>query len=70
MPGNSNSHLEPVTARGDNSLLLHVCCGPCAIMPITRLQDEGYVVTAWFMNPNVQPLAEYLRRREAFSDPR
>ena len=65
MPGNSNSHLEPVTARGDNSLLLHVCCGPCAIMPITRLQDEGYVVTAWFMNPNVQPLAEYLRRREA-----
>ena len=34
-------------------------------MPITRLLDEGYTVTAWFMNPNVQPLAEYLRRREA-----
>ena len=34
-------------------------------MPITRLLDEGSAVTAWFMNPNVQPLAEYLRRREA-----
>ena len=49
----------------DNSLLLHVCCGPCAVMPITRLLDEGFAVTAWFMNPNIQPLAEYLRRREA-----
>lgn len=34
-------------------------------MPITRLLDEGFAVTAWFMNPNIQPLAEYLRRREA-----
>ncbi|QCC84736.1 epoxyqueuosine reductase QueH [Desulfovibrio desulfuricans] len=53
------------TATADNSLLLHVCCGPCAVMPITRLLDEGFSVTAWFMNPNIQPLAEYLRRREA-----
>ena len=34
-------------------------------MPITRLLDEGFAVTAWFMNPNIQPLAEYLRRRES-----
>ncbi|WP_304679865.1 epoxyqueuosine reductase QueH [uncultured Desulfovibrio sp.] len=65
MPGNSHSRLESTAKRGGNSLLLHVCCGPCAIMPITRLLDEGYALTAWFMNPNVQPLAEYLRRREA-----
>ena len=51
--------------KSSNSLLLHVCCGPCAIMPITRLLDEGFAVTAWFMNPNIHPLAEYLRRREA-----
>ena len=65
MPGNSHSRLESTAKRGGNSLLLHVCCGPCAIMPITRLLDEGYALTAWFMNPNVQPLAEYLRRRDA-----
>ena len=53
------------SALPGNSLLLHVCCGPCAVMPITRLLDKGFAVTAWFMNPNIQPLAEYLRRREA-----
>ena len=56
---------SPCASLAGNSLLLHVCCGPCAVMPITRLQDEGFAVTAWFMNPNIQPLAEYLRRREA-----
>ena len=55
----------PTNPLPANSLLLHVCCGPCAVMPITRLLDEGFAVTAWFMNPNIQPLAEYLRRREA-----
>ncbi|MCR4666545.1 MAG: epoxyqueuosine reductase QueH [Desulfovibrio sp.] len=47
------------------TLLLHVCCGPCAVMPVTRFLNDGYAVTAWFMNPNIQPLSEYLRRREA-----
>ncbi|MDL2285359.1 epoxyqueuosine reductase QueH [Desulfovibrio sp. OttesenSCG-928-F07] len=45
-------------------ILLHICCGPCAIMPIKRLQDEGHEVTGLFYNPNIHPLAEYLRRRE------
>lgn len=52
-------------SRPRNSLLLHVCCGPCSIMPVRRLLDEGFAVTAWFMNPNIQPLSEYFRRREA-----
>lgn len=56
---------SPAVSPAGNSLLLHVCCGPCAVMPITRLLDEGFALTAWFMNPNIQPLAEYLRRREA-----
>lgn len=58
-------HGFPPARRGPKSLLLHVCCGPCAIMPVSRLLDQGFAVTAWFMNPNIQPLAEYLRRREA-----
>lgn len=45
-------------------LLLHVCCGPCAILPAESLAAEGFEVVLWFMNPNIQPLAEYLRRRE------
>ncbi len=45
-------------------LLLHICCGPCAIHPVQRLQDQGFEVTGLFTNPNIHPLQEYLRRRE------
>lgn len=45
-------------------VLLHICCGPCTIMPVQRLLDEGHEVTGYFYNPNIHPLAEYMRRRE------
>ena len=45
-------------------ILLHVCCGPCAIMPIHLLQQAGHDLAGWFYNPNIHPLAEYLRRRQ------
>ncbi len=44
-------------------VLLHVCCGPCSIMPVRELLRAGHDVVCWFYNPNIQPLAEYLRRR-------
>lgn len=46
-------------------LLLHICCGPCMIMPAMLFAEEGYKLTGFFHNPNIQPLAEYLRRRES-----
>lgn len=46
-------------------LLLHICCGPCAIMAAKILNADGFEISGWFMNPNIQPLAEYIRRREA-----
>jgi hypothetical protein len=46
-------------------LLLHMCCGPCAIFPVGQLQQQGYEVVGLFYNPNVHPLTEYLRRRDA-----
>ncbi len=45
-------------------ILLHVCCGPCAIAPVLSLRDQGHKVTGFFANPNIHPLNEYLRRRE------
>ncbi len=47
------------------NILLHVCCGPCAIAPVEALLDLGHAVTGFFFNPNIHPLSEYLRRREA-----
>ncbi len=46
-------------------LLLHVCCGPCSLMPILRLREEGWEITAFFYNPNIHPREEWERRREA-----
>jgi len=47
------------------SVLLHVCCGPCALMPARMLRAEGFAVTGVFYNPNIHPLKEYLLRRAA-----
>lgn len=45
-------------------ILVHICCGPCAITVLERLLDQGHELTGLFFNPNIQPLAEYMRRRE------
>ena len=46
------------------SLLVHICCGPCSGAVLERLLEEGRAPVGFFYNPNIQPLAEYLRRRE------
>lgn len=48
-------------------VLLHACCGPCALMPIQVLRAQGHEVTVCFANPNIHPLSEYFRRREAMA---
>ena len=45
-------------------ILVHICCGPCAITVLQLLRDQGHELTGLFFNPNIQPLAEYMRRRE------
>lgn len=64
-PGRDTGPALPGPAPGRERLLLHICCGPCALMPAQRLVAAGYAVTLWYMNPNIHPLTEYLRRRDA-----
>ncbi len=45
-------------------ILVHICCGPCGITVLQRLRDQGHELAGLFFNPNIQPLAEYMRRRE------
>jgi hypothetical protein len=45
-------------------ILLHICCGPCAIYPVQVLRDQGFEVIGLYFNPNIHPLQEYLKRRE------
>ncbi|MEI6131230.1 MAG: epoxyqueuosine reductase QueH [Bacillota bacterium] len=45
-------------------LLLHACCGPCAIVPVKNLQDKEFDFSVLYFNPNIHPLAEHVRRGE------
>jgi predicted adenine nucleotide alpha hydrolase (AANH) superfamily ATPase len=42
-------------------LLLHTCCGPCAIHVARKLALD-YEVSLYFFNPNIQPEIEYQAR--------
>lgn len=46
-------------------ILLHTCCGPCALFPLHRLRTDGHLVTGFFYNHNIHPYQEYARRRDA-----
>ena len=53
------------------NILLHICCGPCAIVPVRRLRGEGRTVTGFFFNHNIHPYQEYRKRLDtvtAFAD--
>lgn len=46
-------------------LLLHICCGPDATVPIMDLKKDYEVVCFWY-DPNIQPKKEYTKRLKAF----
>lgn len=46
-------------------ILVHICCGPCAIMPVERLREEGHELMGLFYNPNVHPYTEQQKRLES-----
>jgi hypothetical protein len=50
------------------SLLLHICCGPCATATVTHWRDHDHDVVGFFHNPNIHPLLEYRRRLSGSRD--
>ena len=54
---------EPLAGEG-RSILLHVCCAPCATYSVQRLRELAFAVTGYWYNPNVHPYSEHERRRE------
>ncbi len=62
----SVQHEHPLEHSADKSprVLVHICCGPCAVYPLQLLMEKGFQVMGLFYNPNIQPLQEYLLRRE------
>ena len=44
------------------SILLHSCCGPCSSACIDRLK-EYFDITVVYYNPNIEPIDEYIHRK-------
>lgn len=47
------------------TMLLHICCGPCATHCAEFWQKEGYEVILFWYNPNIHPYLEHQKRLEA-----
>jgi epoxyqueuosine reductase len=45
-------------------LLLHMCCGPCSVYPVSVLQSENINFDGFFYNPNIHPKEEFQKRME------
>lgn len=46
------------------SMLLHACCGPCAMYPVDMLLESGKELDLFWYNPNIHPEFEWNRRLE------
>lgn len=46
-------------------ILVHICCGPCSIMPLKKMLGERAEVWGFFHNPNIHPLDEFKKRLAA-----
>ena len=46
-------------------ILLHACCGPCAIYPVEKLRENNYDVMGFFYKNNIHPYTECLKRQQA-----
>lgn len=48
-------------------ILLHCCCGPCAIYPVKQLRLQGHDLHAFYYN-HIHPYSEWQKRCETLSD--
>jgi predicted adenine nucleotide alpha hydrolase (AANH) superfamily ATPase len=49
-------------------ILLHMCCGPCAVTFVDGLASEGLTPDLLWHNPNIHPFTEYRARKKAAMD--
>lgn len=50
------------------NILVHICCAPCAVYPLSLLLQEGFRPEGFFHNPNIHPYQEYAKRFTAVQE--
>src|SRR3989304_10188713 len=53
----------PEYSTAKPKILLHACCGTCALYPYFLLEKD-FDVTLFYYNPNLYPEKEYIKRLE------
>lgn len=49
-------------------ILLHTCCGPCAIFPMDQLRQQEHEVRGFFFRHNIHPFQECRRREDTLRE--
>uniref|UniRef100_A0A7C4NSX1 Epoxyqueuosine reductase QueH n=1 Tax=Thermodesulfobacterium geofontis TaxID=1295609 RepID=A0A7C4NSX1_9BACT len=49
-------------------IILHICCGPCSIYPISHFKERGINFKGYFYNPNIHPYKEFRQRIKALEE--
>lgn len=49
-------------------ILLHICCGNCAIYPVKVLREQNHEIIGFFSNHNIHPYQEFKKRLETTKD--
>jgi len=62
---NYQKELEKLISTLDHkpTLLLHSCCAPCSSYVLEYLESY-FKITVLYYNPNIEPINEYLKRKE------
>ena len=55
---------DQLQSQNTRKLLLHACCGPCSLEPSRILAAEGYLLTIYYANSNIEPESEYEHREQ------
>lgn len=52
------------TPNGEEKVLMHSCCAPCAAEVMEAVHHSGIEQTIFFYNPNIHPIEEYEIRKD------
>lgn len=53
---------------GSRRILVHICCGPCSIIPLKTALEGRARVWGYFHNPNIHPYSEFKKRLAAVKE--
>ncbi len=65
-PYSVDNYDRPVleTPNGEDKVLMHSCCAPCAAEVMEAVHASGIQQTVFFYNPNIHPIEEYEIRKD------